>query len=259
MKTCHFVLLSLVALAACSPSVPDSGKGVGFQDYNSYMRNSTAGQPMVSAVAPAAGFNPADAAAAIDRAEGTSASAPLVTGSSTYAANTAAASVYAANPAVANAVPGTGIRPRGGAPMGIQEQNGEIAGIAGSHANISDENDFNAVAARETIQSDAQRIAQNRSQYVVVQPRDLPQRAGDSGPNIVEYALATKHAPGVQMYSRSGRKSSEAACAKFTSSDQAQQQFLAKGGPDRDRLGVDSDGDGFACSWDPRPFRKALQ
>ena len=37
--------------------------------------------------------------------------------------------------------------------------------------------------------------------------------------------------------------------------DQAQQDFLAKGGPERDRMGVDPDGDGFACAWDPRPFR----
>ena len=89
----------------------------------------------------------------------------------------------------------------------------------------------------------------------------LPVRPGDTGPNIVEFALATKHAPGVQMYKRSGMsiRGADAACAKFPSPDQAQQDFLAKGGPDRDRMGVDPDGDGFACSWDPRPFRTALQ
>ena len=30
---------------------------------------------------------------------------------------------------------------------------------------------------------------------------------------------------------------------------------LERGGPQRDRLGVDPDGDGFACSWNPTPFR----
>ena len=95
----------------------------------------------------------------------------------------------------------------------------------------------------------------------MVQPKDLPVRPGDTGPNIVEFALATTHAPGVQMYKRSGMsiRGADAACAKFPSPDQAQQDFLAKGGPDRDRMGVDPDGDGFACSWDPRPFRTALQ
>jgi hypothetical protein len=95
----------------------------------------------------------------------------------------------------------------------------------------------------------------------VVQPKDLPVRPGDTGPNIVEFALATTHAPGVQMYKRSGLsvRSANSACAKYSSSDQAQQDFLAKGGPDRDRMGVDPDGDGFACAWDPRPFRTALQ
>jgi hypothetical protein len=159
-------------------------------------------------------------------------------------------------PAAATPTDSTG-RPRGGAPAGIKEESGEVA----NHTGISDEQDFNAVSARETIESDKERIARNRAEYVVVQPKDLPTRPGDTGPNIVEFALATTHAPGVQMYKRSGLsvRSADAACAKYSSPDQAQQDFLAKGGPDRDRMGVDPDGDGFACTWDPRPFRTALQ
>ena len=30
------------------------------------------------------------------------------------------------------------------------------------------------------------------------------------------------------------------------------------GGPERDQFGIDPDGDGYACSWDPSPFRKAV-
>ena len=41
--------------------------------------------------------------------------------------------------------------------------------------------------------------------------------------------------------------------------DVAQEAFLAQGGPQSDRKGLDPDGDGFACDWDPRPFRAALQ
>jgi hypothetical protein len=133
--------------------------------------------------------------------------------------------------------------------------------VAHNNVGISDEQDFSAVSARETIESDAARIARNRSEYVVVQPKDLPTRPGDTGPNIVEFALATNHAPGVQLYKRGGLglRDQNSACAKYASPDQAQQDFLARGGPERDRLGVDPDGDGFACSWDPRPFRTALQ
>ena len=75
----------------------------------------------------------------------------------------------------------------------------------------------------------------------------------------MEYAIATTHAPGTQMYRRSSFRVSDpaAACARYSSPDIAQEAFLEKGGPERDRLGLDADGDGFACSWDPRPFRAA--
>lgn len=248
-------VLALLALAACTPSVPDSGQGVGFQDYNSYMRNNTGvatGAPMgtPTVTTQPQGFDPNAASAAFDRAEGVS-SAPL---SSNNVPNYPTAQTGTA-PYVAPA-PVSGTRPRGNAPAGIKEETGEMAHI---NPAISDENDFNAVAQRETIESDAERIARNRAQYVVVQPKDLPQRVGDTGPNLAQFALATTHAPGVQMYKRSGRGDSSRACAKYASPDLAQQAFLAKGGPDKDRLGVDPDGDGFACGWDPRPFRAALQ
>lgn len=47
-------------------------------------------------------------------------------------------------------------------------------------------------------------------------------------------------------------------CAGYASPDQAQIDFLANGGPQRDRKGLDPDGDGFACGWDPSPFRSAV-
>jgi hypothetical protein len=232
-------VLSAFVLAACTPTTGDTGAGVGFQDYNSYIRGArpapTGGAAVVPPPgAPAGSFDPAAAAAAIDRADGS------LPPTETYAPPAGDSSS----------------RPRGGAPDGIQEESGEVA----SHTGISDEQDFGAVSARETIESDAERIARNRSDYVVVQPKDLPQRPGETGPNIVEFALATNHAPGVQMYKRAGlKRDSAASCGKFASPDLAQQEFLAKGGPERDRMGVDPDGDGFACSWDPRPFRTALQ
>ena len=232
-------------LAACTPSTPSGGEGVGFQDYNSYIRGAApapAGAP-VTVAPPGGAFDPAAAAAAIDRAQGVTPVAALPPATPT--------------PTVVPLPADSSSRPRGGAPAGIKEESGEVA----NHTGISDEQDFGAVSARETIESDKERIARNRAEYVVVQPKDLPTRPGDTGPNIVEFALATKHAPGVQMFKRSGLsvRSADSACAKYSSPDQAQQDFLSKGGPERDRGGVDPDGDGFACTWDPRPFRTALQ
>lgn len=238
--------LAVLLMAACTPTTTSSGPGVGFQDYNSYIRGAppaAAGAP-VTVPPPGGAFDPAAASAAIDRAQGV---APTV-------APVAVTPTPLATPV---ATGDSADRPRGGAPAGIREESGEVP----NHSGISDEQDFAAVSARETIESDAERIARNRAEYVVVQPKDLPQRPGDTGPNIVEFALATKHAPGVQMYKRSGLgiRDVNSACAKYASPDQAQQDFLGKGGPDRDRMGVDPDGDGFACAWDPRPFRTALQ
>lgn len=127
---------------------------------------------------------------------------------------------------------------------------------------LSDENDFAAVSGRQTIESDAERIAQNRAQYQVVTPTALPTRSGASQPNIVQYALETTHARGTKVWQRFGLNlagRTDRACAQFPSPDQAQIAFLESGGPERDRRGLDPDGDGFACSWDPAPFRAAVR
>lgn len=126
---------------------------------------------------------------------------------------------------------------------------------------ISEENDFDAVDDARSIESDKELIARNRERYEVIQPTDLPARSGDKGPNIVEYALNTSHPVGTKLYSRFGFNKQarfERNCAKYPSADQAQLDFLDRGGPERDRLGLDPDGDGYACGWSPVPFRKAV-
>ena len=127
--------------------------------------------------------------------------------------------------------------------------------------NLSDENDFEAVSERETIESDAQRLAENRSLYRIVEPIEVPLRPRTRIPNIVAYALQTTNPVGVQLYERGVFATAERSlirCHKYQSPARAQEIFLSKGGPKRDRLGLDHDGDGFACSWDPTPFRLAL-
>ncbi|MFD3190621.1 hypothetical protein ACFMPD_10145 [Sedimentitalea sp. HM32M-2] len=126
---------------------------------------------------------------------------------------------------------------------------------------LSAENDFSAVSESRSIESDADRIASNRAQYTVIEPTELPERSGSAQPNIVAYALANAHPRGTRIYSRSGVNMQARAarnCAAFASADLAQIEFLANGGPQRDGDGLDPDGDGYACSWDPAPFRRAV-
>jgi hypothetical protein len=237
-----------LTITACAPAVPDSGQGVGFQDFNGGFQGSATQPQRPPAILPP-GFSPDQIGAAIDRADGLGGPVP---------APVPTAPVVGA---VIGAPAGSGggsdlpsIRPRGNAPAGIREQSGEIAAASGR---ISDENDFNAVSQRETIESDRARIERNRAQYQVIQPGALPTRSGETAPNIVDYALATSHPRGTQLYRRSafGAGGAAAKCAGYASPDLAQTAFLERGGPERDRLGLDPDGDGYACAWDPSPYR----
>lgn len=127
-------------------------------------------------------------------------------------------------------------------------------------AGLSDEQDFQAVTARETIESDAARLARLRATREVVAPQPVPARPDGAAPNIVSYAVAATNGVGQSVHSRSvlsGARQQRRACARFASPDRAQEAFLAAGGPRRDRYGLDPDGDGFACAWDPAPFRAA--
>lgn len=293
-----YAILAAIGLAACSPSVPDSGRGVGFQDYDSYMaqRQSALAPPVVGGpagpmTAAQGGFSTSSAAAAISNAQsggyagGGASGNPLAPRSlqeqaaqlgGTYIAPVQPAPMIGSDPnagRVIGAAPvaapmnapmvapmaATGglaaVRPRGNAPMGITETVSEMAVVGG----VSDEQDFEAVAARETIESDRARIDRNRAQYQIDQPGALPQRAG-VGPSIVEYALSTQHPVGVKLFQRSPLrlKRIEVACGPYANADLAQEAFLAAGGPNRDRLGVDPDGDGYACGWDPSPYRAVV-
>lgn len=257
------MILAALGLAGCGTAVPDSGAGVGFQDYDTY------NAPAAVAPAPPAGFSAGGALAAIDKAEGKTTDTALTPTNQPLSAQ-AASSPYAQpygqaqqGAVIGGAVIGGADRPRGNAPAGIAETTSEMANIPGSAANagVSDEQDFEAVSARETIESDKARIERNRAQYQVDQPTVLPQRSGSDAPNIVQYAISANHPKGTQMYKRGGLRlnSYNAACGKFASPDLAQEAFLSAGGPDRDRKGLDPDGDGYACAWDPTPFRAAVQ
>lgn len=98
-------------------------------------------------------------------------------------------------------------------------------------------------------------LDQARSQLVVVQPTSLPNRV--DGVNIALFAAESTNAVGERVYSRNvgARVAGVGSCGRYRDADSAQRAFLAAGGPEDDKLGLDPDGDGFACQWDPAPYR----
>ncbi len=220
-------------IAACDTVTPVSGTGFNTPEYQAQREAELAGQGLAG--------NPLAPPEAISEqplsAQGTLGGAP--TGDASDIANQTAI-------ALAN----------------TSDQETRVAPLTStSNTGISDEQDFEAVSNRRSIDADAARIEQNRQTYEVVAPTAVPERGSDGQPNIVQYALNTSNPVGTQLYSRAGfnlQAKAQRNCAQYASPDQAQIEFLSSGGPQRDRKGLDPDGDGYACGWDPSPFRSAV-
>lgn len=203
-------VLAVLALSACSPEVPDSAAGVGFDSYSEYSAQRDRALQQDLTVRP------------LD--------------------DTQANAAVAGEPLSAVAPPA--------APV-----------VRTNNPGLSDEQSFSAVTARESIESDRARLEAQRQEYTFIAPQPLPDRRVETGPNIVRYALSTSNRVGEPQYRRSralSRSRYLSNCARYASADLAQQAFLSAGGPQSDRLGLDPDGDGFACFWDPTPFRTAV-
>lgn len=241
------------ALSACSPAVPESGyQGVGFDDYAEYERARAAREAELAGSAlPAADAISSEPLSALRPGLGPETGTAADTGSGTEAETLAAEAQAMLERTRANS---------GERPVDADPSN-PAPGTVETSTGISAENNFEAVGSRRSIEDDAALMARNQAQYEVIEPTALPSREGASGPNIVSFALATNHAPGTQVYRRSSfgtQARTERNCARYASADQAQLDFLERGGPERDRLRLDPDGDGFACGWDPSPFRAAV-
>jgi len=239
---------SVLALAACTPPIPDSGAEAGFDtspfDAAPAAGTTITGDPLVPPVR-------VDTTALI-----TPTPAPRSPGSSTSAGSLNNADIASETAAALTAAQVNS----GQAPLEASPSNPAPAAV--NHAGISDENDFGAVSSRQSIESDADRLAQQRSQYQVIEPTAVPTRQGAAGPNVVSYALSSTNALGNRIYSRTGinlRAKASRNCAGYRSPDLAQQAFLEAGGPKRDRLTLDPDGDGYACNWDPLVYQHAVQ
>ena len=99
------------------------------------------------------------------------------------------------------------------------------------------------------------KLDEDRAKLVIVQPTALPSRV--DGVNVALFARQTTNPVGQKIYDRSaGLGGFSSACRKFADPDDAQRAFLAAGGPQTDQYGLDPDGDGFACAWDPTPYRE---
>ena len=222
------VLVGCLAAAACAPQPPDNGqlRGVGFDgDAADLQPVETAGLPALTG--------------------------PFVAGQQISDEGGASfeSTVAPAATSVVQAQPQQTPRPAP-APAPATDNPG-----------ISDEQDFSAVSARESIESDRARLEAQREAYKLIQPGALPTRRGNGGAAIVEFALATNHPVGQTVYRRSGLNGQnrfDRNCTKYASQDQAQAAFLGAGGPERDRMGLDPDGDGYACYWDPTGYRAAV-
>jgi len=132
---------------------------------------------------------------------------------------------------------------------------------AGNSAAISDTQNFAAVTARVTPEQDAARLEALRKQYKFIDPSQVTLPTQKSDVNVVKYALETTNKVGEKIYSRFnplGAITSQA-CRAYSVPDEAQAAFLRAGGPRRDPLGLDPDGDGFACDWSPEFYRKLVK
>ncbi|MCB4379722.1 excalibur calcium-binding domain-containing protein [Synechococcus sp. MU1644] len=264
------ILGAAVAVSACQPVVPDSGggvvnpgRGVGFDNPNTLAAREARDAQLTSAAVPAA---PAVGTQSLPPASGTPSAAatrpaPATTaqGRTTPRAVSNPASLDAELAQIAAQNDAAAARGNSGQAV-LNASPSNAAPVILNNPGISDENSFDAVASRESIESDAARLEANRQQYQVVQPTALPSRASSAQPNVVQYALQTRHPKGTRLHRRFSVGSAakfQRNCAEYSSADEAQIDFLARGGPERDRRGIDPDGDGYACGWDPAPFRRA--
>ncbi|MEX0310302.1 MAG: excalibur calcium-binding domain-containing protein [Tateyamaria sp.] len=269
-----FVMLgAAVGLAACQPAIPDSGagivdpgRGVGFDDPSTLIAREAREAELARSTVQAA---PAVGTQALPAASQTAAVQTRVqtTAATSTSTQTAATPRAVSNPAgldaelaqIAADNDAAAARANSGEAV-VNASPSNAAPVILNNPGISDENDFGAVSSRQSIESDAARLEANRQQYQVVQPTALPSRAGASQPNVVQYALQTRHPKGTQVHRRfnvGATSKFQRNCAEYASADEAQIDFLARGGPERDRRGLDPDGDGYACGWDPAPFRRA--
>lgn len=257
---------SLGLLAACDTSAPYSnvidttGRGVGFSDYAQYLRAQeelsrirraeamqarTEPPRQIAAPAGAGQSTIGQEAVAAVRAAGQPAPQPFPMGQQAPAPQFPVQTAIASQPVPPQSMP----QPQQTQPM--------QAAAAPQAAGISEQG-----FTPQPFGTPQQNRLVERDFVPQVQVSEAELQQGAGGPNLFVYALSTQHNVGETRYNRSHPlrwRRWEAACAQFPSQDLAQEAFLAAGGPQNDPNHMDPDGDGFACWWDPAPFRQAAR
>lgn len=256
IKPSILIAVTLVGLMACGPRVVPSERGVGFDDFSNFeleraQREAQLTAPRGTIVPPAqvATISPSQSLLRQQQQEAFNQNQAIPSSALTQAGiGSGSLTNTTADPLRTQ---GLDASPSNPAPA-----------LVTSDGALSDEQSFDAVTGRETIESDAERRAAQAAAREQIAPTALPDRPANTGPNIVQFALGAPNVKGQEWYSRSilsGDGRFRRNCAQYATSDDAQRDFLARGGPERDRSGIDPDGDGFACGWDPAPFIQAIR
>ncbi|MDB2407299.1 hypothetical protein N9W17_02045 [Jannaschia sp.] len=271
--TSFLALTALTFLVACDPPVPDSGavvRGAGFESPAQIAQREAAlrrgaltpSQTVLPPASPPAG--------AVVSGAPLPPAAPLQSEAQQLAAETRAAlGVPAPQPPVSVPAPtqpqsiaAAPLPAQIPAPAPLPQATPGGAPLDRDNPSISREQDFDSVASQRSIEADAARVNAARQQFEMVQPSEL-QRPNETGPNIISYAIERAKPVGASgSFRRSLTASARASnrrCEGYRTADVAQEEFLSAGGPDRDRLGLDPDGDGNACAWNPASFRNLVR
>ena len=91
----------------------------------------------------------------------------------------------------------------------------------------------------------------------VVLEADGKEKIGVKSVNLAVFARNVSNKLGEKIYFRNFLGTEvNSGCKKFLNKNAAQIFFLKNGGPKNDYHNIDTDGDGFACKWDPEIYRK---
>ena len=91
----------------------------------------------------------------------------------------------------------------------------------------------------------------------VVLEADGKEKIGVKSVNLAVFARNVSNKVGEKIYFRNFLGTGvNTGCKKFLNKNAAQVFFLKNGGPKNDYYNIDTDGDGFACKWDPEIYRK---
>ena len=92
----------------------------------------------------------------------------------------------------------------------------------------------------------------SKQAIVIKKIREITLKKRSKTLNLSEYSATQGQSVGEQVYDRPAIWYENGSnCHEYSVPEIAQMAFLSSGGPQRDTLLLDADGDGFACSWVP--------